>query len=44
MVVNYPPDNMKEDDDWLDIAIAETLVTVIKDDHLVSTPLDTLGD
>ena len=26
-VINYPKDGAKEDDDWLDIAIPETLVT-----------------
>jgi len=44
MVLHYPPDNMGEDDDWLDIAIAETLITTIKDDKLICVAQDTLGD
>ena len=39
-VINYSKDGAKEDDDWLDIAIPETLVTQIKADKLVSEALE----
>ena len=42
MVIHYPKDNAGEDDDWLDIAIPETYVTVIKDDKLVTKELEGL--
>ena len=40
MVVHYPKKDATEDDDWLDIAIPETNLTQIKDDRLVSEPLE----
>ena len=42
MVVHYPIENATEDDEWLDIAIPETLVTVIKNDRLHTTSLEGL--
>ena len=44
MVVHYPKDNAKEDDDWLDIAISETYVTCIKHDNLVTNALEGFAD
>ena len=44
MVVNYPKENATEDDEWLDIAIPETYVTVLKGDKLVTVPLEGLDD
>jgi hypothetical protein len=40
MVVHYPKDGAGEDDEWLDVAIAETYVTSIKNDKLFSEPLE----
>lgn len=40
MVVHYPKDDGTDDDEWLDIAIPETLVTLIKNDKLVSEALE----
>jgi adenylyl cyclase-associated protein len=40
MVVHYPKKDATEDDDWLDIAIPETLLTQIKNDRLTSEPLE----
>jgi hypothetical protein len=44
MVVHYPPENAKEDDDWLDIPIPETYSTVIKNDGLSTVPVEGLVD
>jgi hypothetical protein len=44
MVIHFPKENATEDDDWLDIAVPETNVTVIKNDGLHTGPLDALGD
>ncbi len=42
VVLHYPKVDAGEDDDWLDIAIPETLVTTIKNDIVVSTPMDAM--
>lgn len=42
VVLHYPKKDAHEDDDWLDIGIPETFVTVIKDDKVVSTPMDSM--
>ncbi len=44
MVIHYPKEDAVEDEDWLDIAIPETYVTVIKKDQLQTAALDALGD
>lgn len=40
MVVHYPKKDAAEDDEWLDIAIPETNVTMIKDDKLHTEALE----
>jgi hypothetical protein len=42
VVLHYPKEGAGEDDDWLDIGIPETLVTHIKADKVVSSPLDAM--
>jgi len=42
MVVHYPKEGAGEDDEWLDIPIAETYVTVLKNDKLDTTPMEGL--
>lgn len=42
MVVHYPQDGAGEDDEWLDIAIPETFVTVIQGDRLVANAMEGL--
>lgn len=42
MVLHYPKHNATEDDDWLDIPIPETYVTIIKDDFPHTVPVEGL--
>ena len=42
VVLHYPKDGAGEDDEWLDIGIAETQVTQIKNDKLHTGPLDSM--
>jgi len=41
-VLHYPKVNGTEDDEWYDIGIAETFVTVIKDDRLHTEALESV--
>jgi adenylyl cyclase-associated protein len=40
MVINYPLEGAKEDDEWIDATIPETYVSQIKGDKVVSEALD----
>ncbi len=40
MVVHFPKENATEDDEWFDIAIPETNVTVLKADKLMTSPME----
>jgi len=40
MVIYYPKADAKEDDEWVDTAIPETYITVIKDDKLITAAAD----
>ena len=42
MVVHYPKEGADEEEEWLDIAVAETTVSHIKGDRLVSEALESL--
>jgi len=40
MVIHYPKAGGTDDDEWFDNAIAETYITVIKDDKLITQAAD----
>lgn len=40
VVIHYPKENATEDDEWLDMPIAETFLSVIKNDRITTEPLE----
>lgn len=42
MVIHYPKHNGTEDDEWIDMPVPETFVTVIKEDVLTTEAMEGL--
>jgi len=42
VVINYPKEGATEDDEWLDIALPETFVSVIKNDSVKTDALESM--
>jgi hypothetical protein len=40
VVIHFPKEGHKEDDEWLDQPIAETFLTVIRNDKIVTEALE----
>ena len=42
MVVHYPKENATEDDEWLDVPVPETFISVLKSDQLHTEAMEGL--
>ena len=40
IVIHFPKENPTEDDEWLDVPISETFLSVIRNDKLTTAPLE----